>query len=212
MECLDASRELKFTQLFRDNMSVKEPPIVVQCTAAEAKKGDYTKISFSPDLKRFNMTALDKDTVSLLSKRAYDIAGSMAARHGKKLSVYLNSERLAIKSFQDYIDKLDGINPLVAYEKVGKRWEVGLTYSQGNVMEHVSFVNAICTSKGGSHVDYIADQVASHLVRAVNKKTKGGTGVKPQQIKNHLCVFVNCLVENPVFDGQTKVRLNGPAS
>ena len=33
------------------------------------------------------MKGLDEDTVALLSKRAYDIAGSMANRPGKKLAV-----------------------------------------------------------------------------------------------------------------------------
>jgi len=50
-------------------------------------QGDFVKISFSPDLERFGMTELDADTVSLLTKRAYDIAGTMASRGGKKLLV-----------------------------------------------------------------------------------------------------------------------------
>ena len=33
------------------------------------------------------------------------------------------------------------------------------------------------------------------------------TDVKLPQIKNHLCVFVNCLIENPAFDSQTKETL-----
>jgi DNA topoisomerase-2 len=28
--------------------------------------------------------------------------------------------------------------------------------------------------------------------------------LKPAQIKNHLSIFVNCLIENPTFDSQTK--------
>lgn len=71
-------------------------------------------------------------------------------------------------------------------------------------MKQVSFVNAICTSKGGKHVDYIADQIANHLVSVVKKKNKGGSEVKKNQISNHLTVFVNCLIENPAFDSQTK--------
>lgn len=27
------------------------------------------------------------------------------------------------------------------------------------------------------------------------------------QVKNHLCVFVNCLIENPTFDSQTKENM-----
>lgn len=31
--------------------------------------------------------------------------------------------------------------------------------------------------------------------------------VKPAQIKNNLFVFINCLIENPAFDSQTKETL-----
>jgi DNA topoisomerase-2 len=46
-----------------------------------------------------------------------------------------------------------------------------------------------------------------HLQAAVKRKNKGGKDVKPAQVKSHLCVFVNCLVENPTFDSQTKENL-----
>ncbi|CAG2112538.1 unnamed protein product, partial [Medioppia subpectinata] len=54
------------------------------------------------------------------------------------------------------------------------------------------------------HVDYIADQIVAKMVDIIKKKNKAGVNVKPFQIKNHLWVFVNCLIENPTFDSQTK--------
>jgi DNA topoisomerase-2 len=45
------------------------------------------------------------------------------------------------------------------------------------------------------------------LATVVKKKNKGGSDIKPNIIKNHLCVFVNCLIENPAFDSQTKENL-----
>mmetsp|Transcript_15374 Transcript_15374/g.31098 ORF Transcript_15374/g.31098 Transcript_15374/m.31098 type:complete len:1416 (+) Transcript_15374:116-4363(+) len=206
IECLDAEQGVKFTQVFRNNMHKAEDPKVKKCSASEKKKGDYTKITFKPDLERFHMSTLDADTVGLLSKRAYDIAGSMANKEGKKLSVYLNGKKLPVKDFKSYIALFDGITPPAAYEKVGDRWEVGVSMSDGS-FQQISFVNAIATIKGGGHVNYIADQVAKHLQAAVKKKNKGGAEIKPNQIKNHLSIFVNCLVENPTFDSQTKENL-----
>ena len=203
VECVDSSKGLKFKQIFRNNMTVAEEPVVKPCSATEKKKGDYTKISFKPDLERFNMESLDKDSVDLLSKRAYDIAGSMASRHGKKLAVTLNGTKLPVKSFQDYVKLFEGINPPAAFEKVGERWEVGVTNSIDGVPQQISFVNAISTSKGGGHITYVVDQLVDHLKKTVKKKNKGGTDIKPAQIKNHLCVFVNCLVENPTCKSGT---------
>lgn len=75
----------------------------------------------------------------------------------------------------------------------------------------MSFVNSICTSKGGTHVNYIADQIVNRLVEAVKKKNKAAP-LKPFQVKNHLWVFVNCLIENPAFDSQTKESMTLRAS
>ena len=42
----------------------------------EADSEDFTKVTFEPDLKKFKMKSLDGDTVALLSKRVYDLAGT----------------------------------------------------------------------------------------------------------------------------------------
>lgn len=120
VECVDTERGFFYTQTFSVNMTVKGTPTVKTCTAAQKKKGDYVKITFSPELSRFKMSALDSDTVALLSKRAYDMAGTMASSHGKKLSVTLNGKKLQVRSFQEYLKVFRGINPPVAYEKVSR--------------------------------------------------------------------------------------------
>lgn len=54
---------------------------------------DYTCITFRPDLPKFKMTVLDKDTVALMTRRAYDIAGSTKGVH-----VFFNGKRLPVSS------------------------------------------------------------------------------------------------------------------
>jgi len=94
----------------------------------------------------------------------------------------------------------------VAYEKVNERWEVGVGVSDNGSFQQVSFVNSICTSKGGGHTEHVANQIAANLIAVIKKKSKG-SDVKKNQITHHLCVFVNCLIENPTFDSQTKEHL-----
>lgn len=96
------------------------------------------------------MDSLDTDSVSLLAKRAYDIAGSMTGSTGKKLGVWLNGQQLNIKNFKEYIGKYEGMNKPIAYEKVGD-WEIAVAPSKDGQRQQVSFVNAICTSKGTFH-------------------------------------------------------------
>ncbi|XP_063778296.1 DNA topoisomerase 2-beta [Pseudophryne corroboree] len=169
---------------------------------------DYTCITFQPDLSKFKMDKLDKDTVALLTRRAYDIAGSC-----KGVRVLLNGKKLPVNGFRSYVDlyvkeKLDetGVALKVIHEVVNDRWDVCLTLSEKG-FQQISFVNSIATTKGGRHVDYVVDQIVSKLIDVVKKKNKAGVSVKPFQVKNHVWVFVNCLIENPTFDSQTKENM-----
>ena len=91
------------------------------------------------------------------------------------------------------------------FVKVSDRWEVAVAVSDGQFTQ-VSFVNAICTTRGGSHVKMVADQVADAVCKAASRKNKG-VPLKAHHVRNHLTVFVNSLVENPAFDSQTKDTL-----
>ncbi|XP_077315975.1 DNA topoisomerase 2-alpha isoform X2 [Lithobates pipiens] len=169
---------------------------------------DYTCITFQPDLSKFSMQILDKDIVALMARRAYDVAGS-----SKGVKVFLNGKKLPVTGFRSYVDmyvkdKVDetGNALKVIHELVNDRWEVCLTMSEKG-FQQVSFVNSIATTKGGRHVDYVADQIVTKIIDVVKKKNKGGVAVKPFQVKNHMWIFVNTLIENPTFDSQTKENM-----
>jgi len=204
VETSDSTSGKKFKQEFRDNMSTKSSP-----TISSAANSDFTCITFFPDLKRFKMDSLDDDIVSLLSKRVYDMAGTVLST-GSKLNVYLNGSKIDARNFEQYIALYDDLQPNIAFERVNDRWEIGVGVSDGS-FQQVSFVNSISTTKGGCHVNYIADQVTMKLMGVVKKKNKG-VEVKAHQIKNHLAVFVNALIVNPAFDSQTKECLTTKAS
>ncbi|XP_046888595.1 DNA topoisomerase 2-alpha isoform X2 [Hypomesus transpacificus] len=169
---------------------------------------EYTCVTFQPDLSKFKMQVLDKDTVALLTRRAYDIAGS-----SKGVRVFLNGKRLPVTTFRNYVDmylkdKVDeqGSPLTVIHEAVNDRWEVCLTMSEKG-FQQVSFVNSIATTKGGRHTEYVSEQIVSKLIEVVKKKNKVGVIVKPFQVKNHMWLFINCLIENPSFDSQTKENM-----
>ena len=204
VETADSSQGLKYKQEFTNNMTSRKDPVIGKHSGS-----DFTCVTFYPDLKRFKMEELDEDIVSLLSKRVYDIAGTNTAS-GAKLNVYLNGDRIEVRKFEDYLGMYEGIESPIAFERINERWEVGVGVSDGS-FQQVSFVNSICTMKGGCHVNYIADQITSKLMGVVKKKNKGEE-VKANQIKNHLAVFVNALIVNPAFDSQTKENLTTKAS
>jgi DNA topoisomerase-2 len=85
------------------------------------------------------------------------------------------------------------------------RWSVVVCASDDDAFEHVSFVNSLCTTRGGTHVRLITDRLVKALEDvSAAKASKKEAPPKGAQIRNQLCIFVNCLIENPAFDGQTK--------
>ncbi|KAL0111447.1 hypothetical protein PUN28_012974 [Cardiocondyla obscurior] len=200
-----AAKEYKksLKQTWGDNMGKASEPKI-----KEHFGEDFTKVTFSPDLSKFKMQSLDDDIVSLMSRRAYDVAAST-----KGVKVYLNGSRIPVKSFKDYVDffirgKEDDIgNPLkIVYESCGPRWEVALTISDKG-FQQMSFVNSIATTKGGRHVDHVTELIVKQLIETLKKKNKAGVTIKPFQIKNHIWIFINCLINNPTFDSQTKENM-----
>ena len=89
------------------------------------------------------------------------------------------------------------------YEKLNSRWEVGIALNQSDKFSQVSFVNGISTSDGGTHVDYIVNQIIYRLKDQIEKKNKDIV-IKPSYIKDNIFIFINCLIENPTFSSQTK--------
>lgn len=192
-----------FKQTWTNNMMKASDPVLT-----ESRAEDFTCITFSPDLPKFGMTTLDKDIIALFTRRAFDVAAST-----RGVKVILNGKRVPVKNFKDYVDfyikeKVDDAGqPLkIVYEQVSERWEISVTISDQG-FQQASFVNSISTTKGGRHVDHVADPLVNKIIEIVKKKNKGGLNIKPFQIKSHMWLFVNCLIENPTFDSQTKENM-----
>jgi DNA topoisomerase-2 len=203
IETVDAKTGQKYVQEFKDNLNIIEKP-----TITKTKIKPYTSVSFKPDFKRLNIEGFSDDFKALLKRRVYDIA----AVSPKSVKVKYNDEVLQVKSFQDYIDLYIGSKtetPRI-YEEANERWEYAVCLAPKEEFTQVSFVNGIYTSKGGKHVDYIIGQIVKKLTTYI--KEKKHIDVKPASIKEQLMIFVNCTIENPAFDSQTKDYLNTAVS
>ncbi|GMP98653.1 hypothetical protein CsSME_00046460 [Camellia sinensis var. sinensis] len=83
-------------KVFSNNMGKKSEPVITKCKEGE----NWTKVTFKPDLAKFNMTHLEDDVVALMKKRVIDLAGCL----GKTVKVELNGQCIPIKSFLDYVN------------------------------------------------------------------------------------------------------------
>lgn len=207
LETADQKNGKKYIQTWTKNMSQ-----VGKAKITSYKSAEYTKITFKPDLEKFGMQQMNDELEGIFKRRVYDLAGCVPG-----VKVFLNGERIKIKTFKEYANMyLTSLPPAekppsLVYERVNDRWEVAFTVSEGQ-FNQVSFVNSIATTKGGTHVNYVADQLVKRIMEEYAKKNKKAAPLKAFQVKQHLWLFVNCKIENPAFDSQTKETLTLKAS
>lgn len=189
-----ADGKKKYVQKFYHNLSNIEKPKITKSTR------NYTKITFYPDFFKFGMEEIDSDMQSLFLKRAVDIAA-----YCEKVKVYFNDKQISIKTFKDYMKMFVPEDTEFFSEKINEDWEIGITKSDES-FKQVSMVNGISTLQGGTHVNFITNQITKGIQEILSKKYKG-YNIKQADIKNNLFVFVNCKMINPTFDTQTKEKL-----
>lgn len=199
VETVDSKTNKKYAQTWRDNMTKVSEPSVKSAN----KRKDYTRVTFSPDFARFGLTHLDQDHLDLFRKRVYDIAGTSG------VLVDLNGIRLRISNFKQYCELFVPQGQKLLHQKINERWEVCVTMAPDQQPKQVSFCNAICTSKGGQHVQYITNAISKGIA---NLKVFKNLNVKPYMVSRSMFVFVSALITNPSFDSQTKETLTTRAS
>ena len=181
----------KFVQTFSDNMRKKNKPSITK------SKTKHTEISFTPDYEKFGLDSLDRDNYEMIKKRVYDIS---ACNH--TLKIYFNKKLINFKSFDDYIKLYK--SEFFSESSKDKKWTIGVAHST-NGFQQVSFANSTETYDGGTHLDYITNQIIYKLRDFFKKKHK--VDIRPNDLKNHIFLFINSTVVNPSFSSQTKEKL-----
>jgi DNA topoisomerase-2 len=205
LETVDHVRKKKYVQEFRDNLDILEKPKITKTTKSDKP---YVKISFLPDYARFGCEGITDDMFNLFKKRTFDIA----AITDKSVKVRFNHQMVPVRSLEQYISLHIGEKTEAkrVFEAANPRWEYAVCLSPVDEFTQVSYVNGVYTGKGGKHVEYILNQVVRKVIAYIEKKKK--IKVKATTVKEQLMLFVNCVIENPSFDSQTKDYMNTPTS
>lgn len=206
VETVDAENQKKFTQTWKNNMYD-----VGKKSIKTSKVKPYTQITFTPDYAKFNLEGLSDDIISLFTKRAYDMAGLC-----KGSTVTINGKKVKFNSFKQYIalyqftPESEGMFEAQEFSKLicddSDVWDVGVIFAPDQSYKCISFVNSICTYKGGTHESLVTDAIVAHIKKDIEKKNKN-VKIKNPTIKDNLIVFINSTVVNPRFDGQCKETL-----
>jgi len=200
VETVDHFQKKKYIQHYRNNMYEKDEPIIQNNYSGDP----YTMIKFTPDYSRFGMDGMTDDFFLIIKARAYDIAGCTDT----KVNVHFNNCLIRINDFDDYIQMhfpKDNRDEII-YQKINSNWEIAVApnFSTELTGKQISFANGARTIKGGRHVQYVFNQLYRGISERLKKKKEE---VKESILRYNMMIFVNCTIDSPAFDGQTKEEL-----
>ena len=173
-----------------NNMSEIKPGKV---KPSSGKSG--VEVYFEPDLDRFGLTEIDQTHQDLVYQRLFNLAISFPkikfSFNGKQINI---SEKKFANMFSDnaILDSSDNTTICV----FPNEYDEFKFYAQ---------LNGLNTFLGGSHVDYIANEITSRIRDKLVKKYKT---LRPGDIKNRMGLAVILTgFKNPDFNSQSKEEL-----
>jgi DNA gyrase/topoisomerase IV subunit B len=182
-------------------------------------RGHGTTITFEPDPEIFRSPQLDGE---LIRSRLED----MSYIHSGLKIVFKNEatgethELTHEGGIPEYLSKLvkKGEKPAVTdiaftlARKDGERMEVALQWTESTDEEIRSYVNGIRTASGGTHEGGFKAGVAKavrNYISTHDVKIKG-LDITADDIREGIVGVLSVFVREPMFQGQTKDRLNNP--
>jgi len=170
----------RYTQEWHNNMSQMSEPDI-----KEFKGASGVEVTFRADPSKFG-GAHTEAFRTVITRRVWDTAAWCTKAH-----VYLNGTRINVPSFEGYAKMHTG-GVTVALGQ-----DIVVAHTDTGKFEHVSYVNGIATTQGGTHIDRFVNQ----LVAALPIKE-----IRPAQIKASLFVFMKATRDRPTFSSQTKTE------
>lgn len=163
------------------------------------KKESGTKVTFTPDFEHFECDSIDETIVNIIEDQMQTLAVVFP-----EIEFKFNGKKV-LGNFKKYAKQYD--ENAITSETDNIQFAIGRSEDG---FRHLSYVNAIHTKVGGSHVDYVMDELANELIPTIKRKYK--IDVTKARIKE--CVTILLFVKNMTnlrFDSQTKERLTNPA-
>ena len=152
-----------------------------------------TTVSFTPDFKRLGMTHFDEAHIKLIHKRVLDLSVAYP-----EIRFRWNNRVVPARHFKTYCEMFKRPYEIIQCENY--RFAVMATDEPAQI----SFVNGIDTYEGGTHVDYMSNQVINRVRESIYKKYKKFK-IKPSDIRNHMMfVLITNKIKSPKFRSQTK--------
>ena len=227
----DSYNGLLYTQSWHNNMKVQDPQ---QITTYPKTNKAFVEIEYTMDFERFgyHQGVYPQEAYELFARHIVDTAFTL------KIPVSFNGKKFTIATAKEYaklyLGKEAVKNSILYYAwpegtEVMVKKNVEFAKNKGvlpiieicavdtpDTAEKVAFVNNMWTRNGGVHYEAAFKAVASGVLKTVNdyntnkKKKDPKTKLTLADVKKHVSLFINCWIEDPIFDSQSKNELKSP--
>lgn len=157
-----------------------------------------TSVSFEPDFRHFDCEIISDQVIKIIEDRLQTLAVVYP-----DIVFKFNGSRV-IGNFKKYAKQFDEHMLVMDTDKCA----IGIGRSDDGFRQ-LTYVNNIHTKNGGSHIDYVMDELVNEMMPLIKRKYK--VEVNKARIKE--CITVVMFVRdmsNMRFDSQTKERLTSP--
>jgi DNA gyrase/topoisomerase IV subunit B len=157
-----------------------------------------TQVTIIPDVERFGLSEITSEHILMIEQRLYNLSVSypgIAFKFNGK-TIKLNAKKFL---------NMFGENGTIVEED---NFSIGVFHSDTDDFKQFSLMNGLTLSAGGTHVDYITNNMVRVLKDKIAKKYKS---IKPNDVKRKL--FVVTILKDfkgPKYETQTKEKLTNP--
>lgn len=184
-----------YTITFKDNAET----FTEKVTNSSGKTG--TSVTFYPDLERFGLKEIDENHFNIIKQRLINLSMTFP-----EITFKFNSKKININSFKKYISLFNDNSEI--YETT--EYKFAILPNDTDDFRQFSYVNGLKIPDGGTHIDYIVNNIVNPIREKLVKKY---SGIKPADIKNKLMVVAFLKnVKNTKFNSQTKEKITNSVS
>ena len=167
----------------------------------KSSTGSGVMVKFQPDFNIFDVDEITPEHI----QRMYEYTLIQALTY-PNITFRFNNKTLKLtpKKFMNFFPN--------AVLSEHDNYFVAVAPNEYDDFKQISYVNGLETYLGGSHVDWVTDNLVQNIREKLQKK-KTYKSIKPGDIKNKLLVIIIAKdMKNVDWDGQTKASITSPRS
>lgn len=177
-----------FTLICENNLSSKKMDI-------KDSSKHFTRVSFTPDYGRFNLTGLDDIHKMILETEIFNLSVCYP-----KIKFNFNGKKISSSNFEKYVKLFANDVETLDMENL----KVAVFANEQDDFNFVHYINGVNCYEGGNPFGWTIENVLNPLTEILSKKYKT---IKKGDIKNKLSFIVFFRnMPNPRFDNQVKSK------